>query len=100
MRCIGAACTRTAVARARQAEGSMEQPQTMVAQPMRYLDKAMGALVRDLNDRGLWKNTVVVWMGEFGRTPRINQNGGATPGRQHWPHCVQSIIELTVSFSR
>jgi uncharacterized protein (DUF1501 family) len=41
----------------------------------------MGALVRDLVDRGLWKNTVLVWMGEFGRTPRINQNAG----RDHWP---------------
>lgn len=44
------------------------------------LDRAMGALVRDLNDRGLWRNTVLVWMGEFGRTPRINQN----TGRDHW----------------
>jgi len=47
------------------------------------LDKAMGTLVRDLNDRGLWRNTVVVWMGEFGRTPRINQNAG----RDHWSRC-------------
>jgi uncharacterized protein (DUF1501 family) len=45
------------------------------------LDRAMGALIRDLNDRGMWRNTVVVWMGEFGRTPRINQNAG----RDHWP---------------
>ncbi|MCI0682426.1 MAG: DUF1501 domain-containing protein [Gemmataceae bacterium] len=44
------------------------------------LDRAMGALVRDLNDRGLWRNTVLLWMGEFGRTPRINQN----TGRDHW----------------
>jgi hypothetical protein len=47
------------------------------------LDKGMGGLVKDLNDRGMWKNTVVVWMGEFGRTPRINQNGG----RDHWGRC-------------
>lgn len=45
------------------------------------LDKAMAALVKDLVDRGMWQNTVVVWMGEFGRTPRINQNAG----RDHWP---------------
>jgi hypothetical protein len=44
------------------------------------LDKGMGGLVHDLVDRGLWKNTVVVWMGDFGRTPRINQNAG----RDHW----------------
>ena len=40
----------------------------------------MGTLVKDLVDRGMWKNTVVLWMGEFGRTPRINQNAG----RDHW----------------
>ena len=45
------------------------------------LDKGMGALVQDLVERGLWKNTVVLWMGDFGRTPKINQNNG----RDHWP---------------
>ena len=44
------------------------------------LDKGMGGLVQDLVQRGLWKDTVVVWMGDFGRTPRINQNNG----RDHW----------------
>jgi hypothetical protein len=44
------------------------------------LDKGMGALVKDLVDRGLWKNTVLVWMGDFGRTPKINGGGG----RDHW----------------
>jgi uncharacterized protein (DUF1501 family) len=43
----------------------------------------MGALVKDLVDRGRWKDTVVLWMGEFGRTPRINQNAG----RDHWARC-------------
>ncbi len=52
------------------------------------LDKAMGGLVRDLNDRGLWRNTVVLWMGEFGRTPRINQNAG----RDHWPRCWSVVV--------
>jgi len=52
------------------------------------LDKAMGAMVRDLNDRGLWKDTVVVWMGEFGRTPRINQNAG----RDHWSRCWSIVV--------
>jgi uncharacterized protein (DUF1501 family) len=47
------------------------------------LDRAMGALVADLVSRGMWKNTVVLWMGEFGRTPRINQNAG----RDHWARC-------------
>jgi hypothetical protein len=52
------------------------------------LDKGMGTLVKDLNERGLWKNTVVVWMGEFGRTPNINQN----TGRDHWARCWSVVI--------
>ncbi len=47
------------------------------------LDKAMGSLVKDLVDRRMWQNTVVVWLGEFGRTPRINANNG----RDHWSRC-------------
>lgn len=45
------------------------------------LDKGMGTLVEDLAQRGLLDNTMVVWMGDFGRTPKINQNGG----RDHHP---------------
>jgi hypothetical protein len=52
------------------------------------LDKGMGTLVKELNERGLWKNTVVVWMGEFGRTPRINQN----TGRDHWGRCWSVVV--------
>ena len=44
------------------------------------LDLAMSALIADLADRGLLEDTVVFWMGEFGRTPRINGNAG----RDHW----------------
>src|SRR4029453_450291 len=43
------------------------------------LDKGMGTLVKELVDRGRWNDTVVVWMGEFGRTPRINQGGRREP---------------------
>jgi len=52
------------------------------------LDKGFSALVRDLRERGLWKNTVVMWMGEFGRTPRINQN----TGRDHWARCWSVVV--------
>lgn len=45
------------------------------------LDPAMSALLHDLERRGLLDETVVVWMGEFGRTPEIN----AGRGRDHWP---------------
>ena len=46
------------------------------------LDPAFAALVRDLERRKLLDRTLVVWAGEFGRTPRINAAGG----RDHWPH--------------
>ena len=52
------------------------------------LDKGMGTLVKELVERGLWKNTVVLWMGEFGRTPKINQNAG----RDHWARCWSVVV--------
>jgi hypothetical protein len=52
------------------------------------LNEGMSALVADLVDRGMWKNTVVLWMGEFGRTPRINQNSG----RDHWARCWSVVV--------
>lgn len=61
---------------------------TLRTQRLPVLDRGMGALVKDLNERGLWKNTVVMWMGEFGRTPRINQN----VGRDHWARCWSVVI--------
>jgi hypothetical protein len=56
------------------------------------LDAALSALLIDLEDRGLLESTLVVCIGEFGRTPRINQNKGANPGRQHWPACYSAIL--------
>ncbi len=45
------------------------------------LDPAWGTLMNDLHERGLLEDTLVIWMGEFGRTPQINEN----TGRDHWP---------------
>jgi hypothetical protein len=47
---------------------------------LKTLDPAWAGLVRDLHDRGLLESTLVVWMGEFGRTPKINRG----LGRDHW----------------
>jgi uncharacterized protein (DUF1501 family) len=47
---------------------------------MPLMDRAVSALIDDLAIRGLLDETLVVWMGEFGRTPRHNANGG----RDHW----------------
>ena len=48
------------------------------------VDSAVGALVADLKDKGLLDSTLVIWMGEFGRTPNINTRGDK-PGRDHFP---------------
>ncbi len=52
------------------------------------LDKGMGTLLADLEQRGLINDVMVVWMGDFGRTPRINQNNG----RDHWPNSWSIVI--------
>ena len=54
------------------------------------LDQALAALLSDLKERGLLKNTLVVVTGEFGRTPYVLKQD--PPGRQHWPQCFSSII--------
>ena len=47
---------------------------------MPIMDAAYSALLEDLAQRGMLEDTLVVWMGEFGRTPKINSAGG----RDHW----------------
>ena len=51
-------------------------------------DAAFAALIEDLSDRGLLDETLVVLMGEFGRTPRFNEWGG----RDHWPNCYSLVL--------
>ncbi len=55
------------------------------------LDQGLSALLTDLTERGLLERTLVVCMGEFGRTPRINQPN-VNPGRQHWPSCWSAML--------
>ena len=54
------------------------------------LDQALTGLLSDLSERGLLENTLVVAMGEFGRTPYVLKQN--PPGRQHWPKCFSSIL--------
>jgi hypothetical protein len=60
------------------------------------LDSALSALIEDLHERGLLKDTLVVAMGEFGRSPRMgvstSGNGNAPDGRDHWPYCYSAIV--------
>src|SRR3954454_15103336 len=55
---------------------------------MTQVDDGMSALVTDLKDRGLLDSTLVIWMGEFGRTPRLNGN----KGRDHWAKAWSTVL--------
>jgi hypothetical protein len=55
------------------------------------VDPAISALLTDLKQRGLLDTTLVIWMGEFGRTPKINSRG-AKPGRDHYPRAWTSAL--------
>jgi hypothetical protein len=55
------------------------------------LDEALSALLEDLHDRGLLKNTMVVVVGEFGRTPKITGRNGVN-GRDHWTSCFSALV--------
>jgi hypothetical protein len=59
-------------------------------------DQAFSALLDDLASRGLLDETLVVWTGEFGRTPRVGQRnsdaGSGRDGRDHWPNCFTSVL--------
>lgn len=52
------------------------------------LDPAWSTLLRDLDERGRLDSTLVVWMGEFGRTPKINNN----TGRDHFPNAWSAVL--------
>jgi hypothetical protein len=51
-------------------------------------DQVVPTLLEDLEARGLLDQTLVVWMGEFGRSPRIND----IAGRDHWPKCYPALL--------
>lgn len=51
-------------------------------------DQTLPTLLTDLDQRGLLDETLVVWMGEFGRTPKLNQN----ISRDHWPQCYTVLL--------
>ena len=52
------------------------------------MEQAYATLLEDLSERGLLDSTLVVWMGDFGRTPIINGEGG----RDHWPQCYSMVL--------
>jgi hypothetical protein len=60
------------------------------------LDNGLSTLISDLDDRGLLDETLVVAVGEFGRSPQkgvsTSGNGNSADGRDHWPYCYTSVI--------
>jgi hypothetical protein len=60
------------------------------------VDLALPALLEDMHERGLLDETLVVWAGEFGRTPLIgarrSNNGNNATGRDHWPGCYTILL--------
>jgi uncharacterized protein (DUF1501 family) len=51
-------------------------------------EQTLPVLLNDLDERGLLDETLVVWTGEFGRTPKLNAN----ISRDHWPHCYSVLL--------
>ena len=60
------------------------------------LDSALSTLLEDLDDRGMLAETLVVAIGEFGRSPRMgvstSGNSNAPDGRDHWPYCYTAVL--------
>ena len=52
------------------------------------IDRPFAALVQDLKSSGMYNDTLLIWMGEFGRTPNINSRNG----RDHFPQCTPVVI--------
>ena len=51
-------------------------------------EQSVAALIEDLDDRGMLESTLVIVMGEFGRTPKINERGG----RDHWSNAMSVMV--------
>ncbi len=70
--------------------------QRMKNQSAPMLDTGLSALIEDLDQRGLLDETLVVAVGEFGRSPQkgvsTSGNGNSADGRDHWPYCYTAVI--------
>jgi uncharacterized protein (DUF1501 family) len=71
-------------------------PERMKKQSAPMLDAGLSALIADLDDRGLLSETLVVCVGEFGRSPQrgvsTSGNGNSADGRDHWPYCFTACV--------
>jgi uncharacterized protein (DUF1501 family) len=64
---------------------------TRVKSLSQTVDSAISALITELKDRGLLDSTLIVWAGDFGRTPKINTRG-EKPGRDHYPKAWSTLL--------
>jgi uncharacterized protein (DUF1501 family) len=68
----------------------------MKTQSAPMLDAGLASLIADLDDRGLLEETLVVAVGEFGRSPQrgvsTSGNGNSDDGRDHWPYCYTACV--------
>ncbi len=71
-------------------------PDRMKKQSAPMLDTGLSALIEDLDQRGLLSETLVVAVGEFGRSPQrgvsTSGNGNSADGRDHWPYCYTALV--------
>ena len=60
------------------------------------LDAGLSSLIADMDERGLLADTLVVAIGEFGRSPQkgvsTSGNGNSADGRDHWPYCYTGVV--------
>ncbi len=61
---------------------------TGIKERLAPLDQALAALIEDLDARGILDSTLVICLGEFGRTPQVNKDAG----RDHWPHAMSVLM--------
>jgi uncharacterized protein (DUF1501 family) len=74
----------------------VELPKRMKNQSGPMFDAGVSALLSDLDERGLLSETLLVVVGEFGRSPQrgvsTSGNGNSPDGRDHWPYCYTSLV--------
>lgn len=70
--------------------------QRMKTQSAPMLDAGLSTLIEDMDQRGLLEDTLVVAVGEFGRSPQrgvsTSGNGNSADGRDHWPYCYTAVV--------
>ena len=71
-------------------------PDRMRRQAAPMLDTGLSALIQDMDERGLLSETIVIAVGEFGRSPlrgiSTSGNSNSADGRDHWPYCYTGIV--------